>query len=60
MTIGTMKIIGIALGLSLGHFAFQALIGPYDWGIASERSFFTIVAAIAIWLAIRGEFRRDR
>jgi hypothetical protein len=53
MKSGTVITIGVILGWVAAHFIYQWLFGAQNWSAAIERSFFTTIAQIALWLALR-------
>jgi hypothetical protein len=60
MTRGTVITIGVTVGAVMAHFIYQALFGYYDWNLAIHRSYFSFIAALSVWIFVRGEFRQDR
>lgn len=52
MKVGTL--IGAGLGMTAGHFLYQALF-HHHWMVAAERSFFTVTALATLYLCIRVE-----
>lgn len=60
MKIPVANIVGVGIGLIAANYIYQAL-GPGDYFVASERSFFQAIAIIGVWVsaALKAEQRKD-
>jgi hypothetical protein len=48
----TTSIIGVAIGMTVANYVYQAALGPGDWSVAFERSFFQCTALLCVWLTV--------
>lgn len=48
--LSSTALFGLFVGLTAGNFAYQ-LCAAQDWANATERSFFQLMALLAVWIA---------
>jgi hypothetical protein len=56
---GTVFTLFIIFGWVSGHFTYQWLFGSQDWQVAIGRSYFTTIAQLMLWWALRSELKDE-